>query len=312
MPPFRAIQQKLRFSSDQILLSVGKTLAISVVILYVLFIFFSNSKPCEILPSLKQIEKSQKANNDNDINRIKNPPTNISNIVFGISGSINAWKTRRSYIESWWVPNVTRGYIFFDKPPTKDILPWPTTSPPFRVSENASKFEVYKRHVKPFVIRIVRAVLETFREGNHENVRWFVMGDDDTIFFLKNLVSVLGKYDHKKYYYIGGVSECTKSNFDFSFEMAYGGGGFALSYPLAAALVKNLDMCIDRYPYLHVSDQITQYCIADLGVTLTPEKGFHQVIFRIYNSFKMLLLKLLGTSAAVVILKNCTTAKVYN
>ncbi|KAE8651001.1 hypothetical protein Csa_002597, partial [Cucumis sativus] len=29
-----------------------------------------------------------------------------------------------------------------------------------------------------------------------ENVRWFVMGDDDTVFFVENLVNVLGKYDH--------------------------------------------------------------------------------------------------------------------
>ncbi|XP_024985444.1 uncharacterized protein LOC112521046 [Cynara cardunculus var. scolymus] len=204
-------------------------------------------------------------------------PTNVTQLVFGISGSVKAWRDRRSYFKEWWRPNVTRGYIFFDKEPTPDLLPWPSEElPPYRVSENTTGFEVYSRHVKPFVIRIVRTILETFREGD-KGVRWYVMGDDDTIFFLDNLVELLGRYDHTKYFYIGGISECVKSNFDFSFEMAFGGAGFALSYPLAEALVANLDQCIGIYPFYHVSDQILSACIADLGVPLTPEKGFHQI-----------------------------------
>ncbi|GLT55369.1 hypothetical protein SLA2020_284980 [Shorea laevis] len=52
---------------------------------------------------------------------------------------------------------------------------------------------------------------------------------------------------------------------------------FALSYPLAQVLVKNLDVCIKTYPTLYGSDHILQSCIADLGVSLTQEKGFHQI-----------------------------------
>ncbi|XP_071727998.1 uncharacterized protein [Rutidosis leptorrhynchoides] len=203
-------------------------------------------------------------------------PTNINQLVFGISASVKAWHGRKSYFQEWWRPNITRGYIFFDKNPTPDILPWPDYLPPYRVSENTSDFEVYSRHINPDVIRIVRTILETFREGD-KDVRWYVMGDDDTIFFLDNLVELLGRYDHTKYLYIGGVSECVKSNYDFSFEMAFGGAGFALSYPLVEALVANLDQCISTYPFYFVSDQILSACIADLGVPLTPEKGFHQI-----------------------------------
>ncbi|PWA66116.1 hypothetical protein CTI12_AA329640 [Artemisia annua] len=187
-----------------------------------------------------------------------------------------AWGDRISYFREWYRPNVTKGYIFFDEEPTQDILPWPDYLPPYRVSENTTKFEVYSRHIHPIVIRIVRTILETFREGD-KDVRWYIMGDDDTIFFLDNLVELLGRYDHTKYFYIGGVSECIKSNFDFSFEMAFGGAGFALSYPLVEALVANLDQCIGVYPFYWVSDQILSACIADLGVPLTPEKGFHQI-----------------------------------
>ena len=59
--------------------------------------------------------------------------------------------------------------------------------------------------------------------------------------------------------------------------MAFGGAGYALSYPLAEALARNLDVCIKRYPTLYGSDHILQSCVADLGVSLTHEKGFHQV-----------------------------------
>ncbi|PNX74398.1 transferring glycosyl group transferase, partial [Trifolium pratense] len=63
--------------------------------------------------------------------------------------------------------------------------------------------------------------------------------------------------------------------------MAYGGGGFAISYPLAVALEKMQDRCIQRYPGLYGSDDRIQACMAELGVPLTKEKGFHQVIFRL-------------------------------
>ncbi|KAI3791924.1 hypothetical protein L2E82_05792 [Cichorium intybus] len=204
-------------------------------------------------------------------------PTDVTQLVFAISGTVKAWRDRRSFFREWWRPNVTRGYIFFDKNPTPDLLPWPSELlPPYRVSENTTQFEVYSRHVRPYVIRIVRTIIEVFRERD-KDVRWYVLGDDDTVFFVDNLVELLGRYDHTKYYYIGGVSECVKSNFDFSFEMAFGGAGFALSYPLVEALVANLDKCIGIYPFYYVSDQILSACIADLGVPLTHEKGFHQI-----------------------------------
>ncbi|XP_076897338.1 uncharacterized protein LOC143550604 [Bidens hawaiensis] len=103
------------------------------------------------------------------------------------------------------------------------------------------------------------------------------MGDDDAFFFLDNLVELLGKYDHTKYVYIGGVSECVKSGFGASFEMAFGGAGFAMSYPLVEALIVNLDRCIETYPNYLFGDLILSACIADLGVPLTLEKGFHQI-----------------------------------
>ncbi|KAJ6426557.1 hypothetical protein OIU84_022203 [Salix udensis] len=72
------------------------------------------------------------------------------------------------------------------------------------------------------------------------------------------------------------LSESHLQNIFFSYGMAYGGGGFAISYPLAKALVKMQDRCIQRYPGLYGSDDRMQACMAELGVPLTKEVGFHQ------------------------------------
>lgn len=113
----------------------------------------------------------------------------------------------------------------------------------------------------------------------HQLFRWYVIADDDTVLFVDNLVKTLNKYDHTKYFYIGMRSESMVSNSLNSFEMGFGGAGYALSYPLAKAVANNMDLCIKRYPALFGSDHILQSCISDLGVSLTQEKGFHQIDF---------------------------------
>ncbi|XP_056165884.1 uncharacterized protein LOC115679255 [Syzygium oleosum] len=203
-------------------------------------------------------------------------PTNISHLVFGIVGSVKTWKQKRPYIESWWRPNVTRGYLFLDRAPSKELRDWPPSSPPFRVNKDITKWEVSRKIAAPVQVRIFRTILETFRQGD-KDVRWYIMADDDTVLFLDNLVEVLLKYDHTKYYYIGSSSECVMSNFFLSFEMAFGGAGYALSYPLVEMLATELDACIERNPRLYSSDFMLHICLTDFGVSLTKERGFHQI-----------------------------------
>ncbi|KAL2330255.1 hypothetical protein Fmac_017836 [Flemingia macrophylla] len=219
--------------------------------------------------------------------------TNISHIVFGIGASSRLWAHRKEFIKLWWRPNETRGNVWLDQQ-----LPNKTTEeeednhllPTLRVSSDVSKLIMKRRNPRgdtTLGVRISRIVSETVRLGNVENVRWFVMGDDDTFFVTENLVKVLQKYDHNQFYYIGTTSESHLQNIHFSYNMAFGGGGFAISYPLAVALERIQDKCLQRYPALFGSDDRIQACMAELGVPLTKEIGFHQ--FDVYGNLFGLL-----------------------
>ncbi|GMQ00819.1 hypothetical protein CsSME_00047723 [Camellia sinensis var. sinensis] len=143
---FTSSKQKHQFSSNNFTLRICKTLFPSGLALLLVYLFlFKHSN----YPSSKFTSPFQACHSDNS-------PTNITHLVFGLVSSINSWKARRPYVESWWRPNVTRGYLFLDKPPTQDLLPWPLTSPPLRISEDYSKLEQESKHLAPRMIRMMK------------------------------------------------------------------------------------------------------------------------------------------------------------
>ncbi|KAG5249360.1 fringe-related family protein [Salix suchowensis] len=188
--------------------------------------------------------------------------------------SAKLWEQRQNYIKIWYKPQEMRGIVWLDDK-VKNQGREDNDLPSIKISGDTSRFSYTNKQGHRSAIRISRIVSETLRLGL-KNVRWFVMGDDDTVFIAENLVRILRKYDHNQYYYIGSSSESHLQNIYFSYGMAYGGGGFAVSYPLAKALDKMQDRCIQRYPGLYGSDDRMQACMAELGVPLTKEVGFHQ------------------------------------
>ncbi|XP_026425729.1 uncharacterized protein LOC113321960 [Papaver somniferum] len=206
--------------------------------------------------------------------------TTINHVVFGITSASNSWENRKEYVRLWWKPEQMRGCEFLDTMPLQQNAA-NSNLPPVCVSEDTSRFRYSFRGGDRSAIRVARVLLETVNL-NHSNVRWFFLGDDDTVFFTESLVKTLSKYDHKLWYYIGSISETYVQNDNdlSSFEMAYGGGGFAVSYSLAKVLAMVLDSCLDRYPHLYGSDARIYSCLAELGVALTHEVGFHQVDLR--------------------------------
>lgn len=261
-----------------------KTLVILATLSCFLFVYLSNQYPnCPVSdffsPFLKRhslISASNSTQTPSSSSSSTDSPTTLDHLVFGLVGSEKAWHHRKSYIESWWRPNKTRGFLFLDREPTGDLLPWSAASPPYRVSDDLTKF-LKKKHV--VAQRIIHGIMEVFRE-DHENLRWLVMGDDDSIFFVDNMVEILAQYDHTKYYYLGGHSEFIMANYMFSFSQGFGGAGFILSYPLAKAVAADMENCLQRYRHLNAADKTTMSCVADFGVSLTPLNGIHQIDLR--------------------------------
>lgn len=202
---------------------------------------------------------------------------NLGNIVFGIASSSRLWNRRKEFVRLWW-RSTMRGHVWMDnQPPQGASSDDSDPLPPIMVSEDTSRFRYTNPTGHPSGLRISRIVAECFRLGL-PNVLWFVLGDDDTIFNVDNLVAVLSKYDSSEMVYIGSPSESHSANTYFSHLMAFGGGGIAISYPLARALSEIQDDCLERYPNLYGSDDRLHACISELGVPLTREPGFHQVL----------------------------------
>ncbi|KAJ8751359.1 hypothetical protein K2173_016553 [Erythroxylum novogranatense] len=127
-----------------------------------------------------------------------------------------------------------------------------------------------------FTLRISRVVSKTLKLGL-KDMKLFVMGDDDIVFIVDNVVRILSKYYHNHFYYAGSSSEShLRSEHILLLFSVYGGGGFAISYSLAKELVKMQDRCIQKYPGFYGRDDRLQACMAKLGVPLSREPGFHQ------------------------------------
>ncbi|XP_058092241.1 uncharacterized protein LOC131238609 [Magnolia sinica] len=218
-------------------------------------------------------------------------PTTLHHIIFGIASSAKSWPTRSDYVRVWYNPQSIRAYVFLDRIPP-NTYPYNASSkttpdnsyndsslPPIRISEDTSRFPyTFPRGLRS-AIRVARIVSEIVAL-DLPDVRWIVLGDDDTVFFPENLAVTLGKYDWDGWYYVGGNSEGLEQNLKNSFGMAFGGGGFAVSYPLARVLARVLDSCLVRYSHVYGSDARIFACLAELGVGLTRELGFHQVDIR--------------------------------
>ncbi|KAK8626392.1 hypothetical protein V6N13_134038 [Hibiscus sabdariffa] len=210
-------------------------------------------------------------------------PTNISHLFFGIGGSAKTWEKRRALSSLWWDVESTRGFFWLDEEPLnkkKTINSGDTKaeiSLPYRVSSPVWTWFTHS-HLRPGV-RMARIILDSYNL-KLPDVRWFVMGDDDTVFFTHNLVSVLARYDHREMWYVGVNSESVEQSVKHGYGTSFGGGGFALSYPLAEKLVKVLDGCLDRYQNFYGSDERICACITEIGVPLTKEPGFHQFDIR--------------------------------
>ncbi|KAK7263559.1 hypothetical protein RJT34_31151 [Clitoria ternatea] len=243
-----------------------------------------------VIVSLLLLGPSKLINVNKTSQNVSTPSTSLDHLVFGIASSKSSWPKRKEYVKLWWNHNNNKGVkgcVFVDSIPVDEGSinneNGTTASvfyPPLCVSQDTSRFRYTCKGGLRSAIRVARVVVETIALNNDSDVRWYVFGDDDTVFFPENVVKTLSKYDHELWYYVGAHSEVYEQNRLFGFGMAFGGAGFAISSSLAKVLVKVFDSCLERYPHLYGSDGRVYSCLAELGVGLTHEPGFHQVDLR--------------------------------
>ncbi|XP_062196708.1 uncharacterized protein LOC133899685 isoform X3 [Phragmites australis] len=200
----------------------------------------------------------------------------LRHVVFGVASSRRTLLLRLPLLRLW-LRAPARAFLFLDAPvtvPASDLPPGLR----LRVSTSASRFPYSHPRGLPSAVRVARIAKELVTELKEEPPpRWLVLADDDTAFVLPNLLHTLLKYDWREPWYLGARSESAAQNAWHGFAMAYGGGGIAVSWPLARRLARALDSCVVRYPHLYGSDARIYACLTELGVELTHEPGFHQI-----------------------------------
>ncbi|WVZ95182.1 hypothetical protein U9M48_040979 [Paspalum notatum var. saurae] len=205
-------------------------------------------------------------------------PTSLRHVVFGVASSRRTLPLRLPLLRLW-LRAPARAFLFLDAPPPATSLPDLPPGLAVRVSADASRFPYTHPRGLPSAVRVARIAAELVPALGHEAPapRWLVLADDDTAFVLPNLLRALQGYDHREPWYLGARSESAAQNAWHGFAMAYGGAGIAVSWPLARRLARALDSCVLRYPHLYGSDARIYACLAELGVELTHEPGFHQI-----------------------------------
>ncbi|KAL7749761.1 hypothetical protein RI367_004637 [Sorochytrium milnesiophthora] len=108
-----------------------------------------------------------------------------------------------------------------------------------------------------------------------EDVQWFLMGDDDTMWLPDNLLELLNKYDPTEPLYLGSVTEMAVQAAKYG-DIAYGGGGTALSRPMVEKILPIFDECLEKFKDLYGGDGRLGECIRLAGYRLTHELGFNQ------------------------------------
>ncbi|BAF22869.1 uncharacterized protein [Oryza sativa Japonica Group] len=210
--------------------------------------------------------------------------TTLAHVVFGIASSRRTLPLRLPLLRLWLRPPA-RAFLFLDGPAPAAAAASEPLPPNLRFcvsSTDASRFPYTHPRGLPSAVRVARIAKELLQLDDHHHAtppppRWLVLADDDTAFVLPNLLHTLSRYDWREPWYLGARSESAAQNAWHGFAMAYGGGGIAVSWPLAARLARVLDSCLLRYPHLYGSDARIHACLAELGVELTHEPGFHQI-----------------------------------
>ncbi|CAF0873515.1 unnamed protein product [Adineta steineri] len=108
-------------------------------------------------------------------------------------------------------------------------------------------------------------------------IEWFAVGDDDTVWFINNLLRVLQQYNSSNTIYLGDISDNRDQVQHYGAYFAYGGGGIVLSRSLALIFSTYPEKC-KQYLNIFGGDGMIGKCITEiLKVGLVKNHNFHQM-----------------------------------
>ncbi|CAF1357384.1 unnamed protein product [Adineta ricciae] len=140
--------------------------------------------------------------------------------------------------------------------------------------------ERYEERFFDLVNRTWSLVANESDNSTEKKVKWLLIGDDDTLWFIPHLLQTLNNYNYKKPIYLGDHSDNLAAVKTFGRYFAYGGGGIAFSEPLVQNLVRNISDC-DKYRSSFGGDMMLGKCVIEVTrVQLLRNTRFHQMDIR--------------------------------
>lgn len=116
------------------------------------------------------------------------------------------------------------------------------------------------------------------REHNHSNIEWIAIGDDDTLWFIDNLLEILQQYNSSNIIYLGNTSDRNETIENHGNYYAYGGGGILLSKTLILHIANSSQLCLKKYKSMFGGDEIIGKCLTEFfKINLTLNEHFHQL-----------------------------------
>jgi len=121
------------------------------------------------------------------------------------------------------------------------------------------------------------SLIKIMYDNRNDKTEWISLLDDDTFIpSIPALLSMLRKYNARKQYYIGGLSEDWWSVTHYGM-MGFGGAGVLLSIALGEIMTNNYQLCTG-ISHANAGDIRVLECIYQVTETkLTNEQGLHQV-----------------------------------
>ena len=170
-----------------------------------------------------------------------------SHVFFGISTTLERLEDSVQYLERWIANTGARLFVV--------AIGQNEKSPdPRKMKDQESRMRDLGIHVtisRPLNRRDVGSqryfsLTRLMYSNRDEHTKWITLIDDDTFFpSMSSLMSMLEEYDHKREWYLGGLSEEWWSVSRYGL-MGFGGAGVFLSIALAEVLDANYGDCRSR------------------------------------------------------------------